>query len=47
MGNLARRLVHELERTRGVLPMRERADLGKLWLLIDRVLHDAEEVQVD
>ena len=47
IASLARRLLHDLERTRGVLPVRDRVELRKLWLLIDRMLRDEDEVQVD
>jgi len=47
IANLARRLVYELERSRGIVPVRERMELARLRSLIDRLLRDLNEVQVD
>ncbi len=43
--SLAGRLLHELERG-ATVSARDRANLIKLWLLIDRLLRDDEDAQV-
>jgi hypothetical protein len=46
VGNLIRRLIHELQRQRTALSTQERAQLARLRSLVDALLQD-DDVQID
>jgi hypothetical protein len=47
IANLARRLIHELQRHGMVLSARDRTQLAHLRSLVNGLLEDDQEVQVD